>query len=312
MVSRGVLNRSMKDVKTTITEKSEELREKHPVLKTLRAVFLCTVGAFAIAFVLNTFVSTGGLFPGGFAGLALLITRSADKFLGVALPYSAIYLPLNIIPIAIGIRFLGKKFTAYSMYVIILSSIIVDVLPKYVLTYDILLISLFGGILNGAAISVCLYAGACGGGSDFISIFFAEKKGIDCWNYILMANVVILGIAGAVFGWDKALYSIVYQFCTTEAIKTLFHRYHTHTLIIVTDLPEAVYDKISIISGHDATHWKGTGFYGDQKKNVIYSVVESDQVDRVVKEIKDIDPHAFINVLRTEQLEGRFYRSPNE
>ena len=215
-------------------------------------------------------------------------------------------------PIAIGLRHLGRRFTIHSIYVIFLSAVLTDMLPKYVVTYDILLISLFGGILNGAAISLCLYAGACGGGTDFISIFFAERKGIDCWNYILMANVVILGIAGATFGWDKALYSIVYQFCTTEAIKTLFHRYHTHTLIIVTDLPEAVYDKISIITGHDATHWSGKGFYGEEKKNVIYSVVSSDQVDRVVKEIKDIDPKAFINVLRTEQLQGRFYRSPND
>lgn len=285
--------------------------QKKPVVGELKYLICCTIGAVMIAFVINTFVSTGHLFPGGFAGLALLIIRSAERFLGMTLPYSAIYIPLNLIPIFVGIKYLGRRFTLYSVYVIILSSIMTDVLPKYVMTYDILLISVFGGLVNGAAISLCLYVGASGGGTDFISLYFSEKRGIDCWNYILMANVVILGIAGAIFGWDKALYSIVYQFCTTEAIRTLFHRYHTHTLVIITNMPEAVYDCISIITKHDATLFHGTGLYGDANRNLIYSVVSSEQVERVVKEIREIDEHAFINVLRTEQLQGRFYRDPN-
>ena len=79
------------------------------------------------------------------------------------------------------------------------------------ITYDTLLISIFGGILGSAAISICLINGASGGGTDFISIYFSEKKGIDAWNYIFLGNVVILTTAGILFGFDKALYSIIYQ-----------------------------------------------------------------------------------------------------
>ena len=264
-----------------------------------------------IAFVLNSFVSTAGLFPGGFAGLTLLITRSAEKFLGLQIPYSLIYIPLNLIPIYIGVRHLGKRFTGLSVYVIILSSLFVDILPEYAMTYDVLLLTIFGGILDGTAVCLCMYCGACGGGTDFISLYFAEKRGIDAWNYILAGNVVILSIAGLMFGWQKALYSIVYQFCVTQAIQTLYNRYSTHTLIIITNMPEAVYNCIYRLTNHAATMYKGTGLYGHENKSTIYSVVSSNEVDLVVKSIKEIDEHAFVNVLKTEQIAGSFYRHPN-
>ncbi|MBR3147000.1 MAG: YitT family protein [Eubacterium sp.] len=285
--------------------------DKHPKLNDLKAFLLCTAGAFMIAFVINSFVSTAGLFPGGFAGLTLLITRSAEKFMGVNIPYSLIYIPLNAVPIMIGIRHLGKRFTALSVYVIVLSSFLVDLLPQYAMTYDVLLLSVFGGIIDGAAVSLCLYSGACGGGTDFISLYFAEKRGVDTWNYILMANVVILSIAGLMFGWQKALYSIVYQFCVTQTLHTLFNRYSAHTLIIVTNMPEAVYNCIYTLTHHAATLYKGTGLYDNEKRSTIYSVVSSEEVDYVVKRIKEIDEHAFVNVLKTEQLLGSFYRHPN-
>ena len=83
----------------------------------------CTAGALVMAFNLKSFVNTGNLFPGGFAGVTLLILRSCEKYFGLILPYSAIYIPLNMIPIYIGIKYLGKRFTIYSIYVIVLSSI---------------------------------------------------------------------------------------------------------------------------------------------------------------------------------------------
>ena len=136
--------------------------DRHPVLNNVRALIFCTAGAALIAFVLNSFVNTVNLFPGGFAGLTLLITRSAKEFWGMDIPYSLVYIPLNLIPIAVGVKYLGKRFTCLSVYVIFLSSFLVDLMPKYALTYDVLLLSVFGGLLDGAAVALCLYVGASG------------------------------------------------------------------------------------------------------------------------------------------------------
>lgn len=287
-------------------------KDDHYMVRELKRILLVTLGAFIMAFNLKSFVHTGGLFPGGFAGITLLIQQSADQFLGMKLAYSLIYVPINMLPIYIGIKYLGKTFTIYSMYEIILSSILTDLIPETVITYDVLLVAIFGGILNGAAISLCLVAGASAGGTDFISIYMSEKKGIDAWNYILMFNVCILATAGVLFGFDKALYSIIFQFCSTQVIQVLFKKYQKHTLLIITSQPDAVYGKIKVLTHHDATHFKGIGCYQGVERDMLYSVVSSDEVNIVINAIRETDPKAFINVMKTEMIDGRFYKPPKE
>ena len=187
-----------------------------------------------------------------------------------------------------------------------------SMMPSITITYDVLLICIFGGLINGFAICLCLFVGASAGGTDFISIYYSEKKGIDAWNYIFIANIFILGTAGVIFGFDKALYSIIFQFVTTQMIQTLYKHYQKNTLFIITDKPQEVYEKIYDITHHNSTLFKGTGSYEGAERNMVYSVVSSEEVDKVIKEIKDIDPAAFVNAVKTEQVRGRFYTKPNE
>ena len=269
-----------------------------------------TLVSALMAFNLKSFVRTGGLFPGGFVGLTVLIQQIAEVFLHIKIPYSALYLPLNLSPAFIGFKYIGKKFTIYSFYVVFLSGILTDLFPDITITYDTLLIAVFGGLINGTAISLCLQNGASSGGTDFISIYYSEKKGIDAWNYILLANVVILGTAGVLFGFDKALYSIIYQYTGTQMIQILFKRYQKDTLLIITAYPTAVYEKIRELTHHDATLIEGTGCYEGTERHILYSVIGREQVDAVISAIRKIDEKAFINVINTEQVNGRFYRTP--
>ena len=280
--------------------------------KNLRSLLLCTLGAAIYAFNLNSFVAAGGLYPGGFAGITVLVQNIGAIFGGVNIPYTAVYLPLNLIPIYIGIRYLGKRFTFFSVYVIMLSSILADLLPRVEITSDILLISIFGGIITGVAVVLCLLAGASAGGTDFISIYFSEKKGIDTWNYIFIANICILIAAGIIFGFDKALYSIIFQYASTQIIQMLHKRYQKHTLLIITEQPNVIYGRIRAITNHDATLFKGIGCYQGAERNMLYSVVSSDEVDKVMAAIKEADPGAFINSIKTEEIGGWFYSKPNK
>ena len=278
----------------------------------MKRFLFCTIGAVLIAFNIKSFVRTGGLFPGGFSGITLLLQQICSTYFDVSLPYTLVYLPLNLLPIYIGLRYLGKHFTVYSVYVILLSSVLTDMMPAFTITYDVLLICIFGGIINGAAISLCLYVGASGGGTDFISIYFSQKKGIDTWNYIFIANVCILITAGVLFGFDRALYSILFQYTSTQIIQLLHKRYQKHTLLIITEQPSVIYGRIKAITNHDATHFKGVGCYEGTERNMLYSVVSSEEVNRVLAAILEADPGAFVNVMKTEQIGGWFYNRPND
>ena len=288
------------------------MRTKNQVIDTIKRTMMIIAASLIMAVNLKSFVRTGGLVPGGFNGLTVLIQEICVLLWKVEPPFSVINFILNSIPVVISFKFIGKKFTLYSCLMIVLTGLVTDLVPAYVVTTDPLLVAVFGGLFQALAISICLFSGATSGGTDFIAIFLSEKFGIDSWNYIFAGNVVILVIAGALFGWDKALYSIIFQFTSTQVLQTLYKRYQKQTLLIVTNKPDEIYEGIREITNHDATLIKGIGCYRKKECNILYSVVGRDEVRHVLKFVKETDPDAFINMIRTESLSGRFYQRPND
>lgn len=276
-----------------------------------RILVIC-IASLIMATNIKTFVQTGGMIPGGATGLTILIQRALETFLALHIPYTLLNICLNAIPVYIGFRYIGKKFTLYSCLTIFLTGIFTDLIPSYALTYDILLISIFGGIINGFAISMCLSVDATSGGTDFLSIYFSQKTGADSFNIVLGINIVIVSLGGIIFGWDIALYSIIFQYASTQVIHLLYKNYQQQTLFIITNKAAAVCEAISNISHHGATIMKGEGSYEGQERSVVYSVVASFETQRVIAAIKAVDEKAFINAIKTERLQGRFYHKPKD
>lgn len=278
--------------------------------KDLKRIALIVIGSLIMAANIKIFVKAGGLFPGGFTGITILIQRCALKYYNITLPYTPINLILNAFPAIISYKFIGKKFTYLSCLSIFLTSLFTDILPVVPLTYDVLLISIFGGMIMGIGIGICLQAEATSGGTDFIAIFVSQRYGVDAFTYILFGNIALLGIAGLLFGWDAALYSIIFQISSTEMVQINNKRFKRHTLIIVTSFPDEVADIIYDISHHGATRIHADGTYEHTDRPMIYSVVASDEVKKIVARVKKIDEHAFINVIKTDQVDGSFYMRP--
>lgn len=288
------------------------MKNEKTATRELKRFFLIVAAACIMAMNIKSFIRAGNLIPGGFNGLTLLIQQIGTEFFGVQLPFTLVNLLLNSIPVFISFKFIGKKFTGYSCLMIVLSGVLTDILPGYPVTNDILLVCVFGGIINAFAISLCLFADATSGGTDFIAIFFSEKFGIDTWNYIFAANVIVLLIAGRLFDWNEALYSIIFQFASTQVLHFIYKRYQKQTLFIITQKPDEVYESIRDITNHDATLFKGTGCFRKHECNMLYSVVGSDEIRKVVSKIREVDDQAFINTVKTEQITGRFYKRPND
>ncbi|MDR0622985.1 MAG: YitT family protein [Treponema sp.] len=283
---------------------------------TVKRLFLIIAGALLMAFNLNTFVRAGGLIPGGFTGLTLLIKESALRFGGVNIPFSVILYILNAIPAVISFKYIGKWFTLYSGLMVALTGLFTDWMPamfiQTIQLHDMLLSAVFGGLLNGVSICLCLYAGATSGGTDFIAIFISEKFRKDAWGSIFIGNCLILMLAAFIFELDRALYSIIFQFTATAVLSRLYQGYQQKTLLIITGKSREVYEMIRDKTHHDATSFTGIGHYKLTERVMLYSVVSAGEVNELVAEIKKIDAHAFINVIKTEQLNGRFYQRPKD
>ena len=283
---------------------------------TIKRILLIIAGSVLMAFNINTFVHAGGLIPGGLTGLSLLIKESVFRFSNIDIPFSVILYILNAVPAIISFRFIGKWFTLYSCLMILLSGLFADWMPSmfidFLQLHDMLLSAVFGGLLNASAIILCLMAGATSGGTDFVAIFMAERYGKDAWNYIFAGNCVVLVVAAYLFAVDRALYSIIFQFTTTLALNTLYHGYQQKTLLIITNQVDAVYKLIRDETNHDATTFTGIGQYKKTERVLLYSVVAANDVPHLVNEIRKVDPASFINILKTEQLTGHFYKPPKD
>ena len=288
--------------------------DQQPRLKeVLTRVLTIALSSLIVAVNLKSFVAAGDLFPGGFTGITRLIQRCALEFGGVELPFGPINLALNAVPAFISFKLVGKRFTLYSCLTILFTSIFTDLVPAMTITEDKLLICIFGGMINGFAGCLCLWVRVTSGGTDFIAIALSERKNVDAWNYILCGNVVLLAIAGCLFGWEKALYSILFQYATTQVIKALDPDGRRATLLIVTGR-ETAGGVCALIqeTNHTATLIEGVGLYNGDPCVMIYSVVNDGEVRSLARKIRMSDPKAFVNVLRTQRVVGKFYRRPRD
>ncbi|MBR4476444.1 MAG: YitT family protein [Kiritimatiellae bacterium] len=288
-----------------------------------------TLASLIMAIDYRTFVDWGGLYPGGAAGLAMLVQRFSQDICNVfgwnvTVPFGPINLVLNAIPVWIGFKYIGKRFTLQSLYVIFVSGFLTDLVPvdwitSFISEPDLLRLktdpfvtSLFGGIVFGFAIALCLRWNATSGGMDFIAIFLSEKKGRETWNLILAFNATILLIGGFKFGWTGALYSIVYQFVYLQVIHLMYRTYQYQTLTIVTTQPDRVCEAIHRMTHHGATVIEARGGYKGDRKSVVMSVVAADETTHVYALCKTVDPDAFINAVSTSRVIGRFYLRPRD
>lgn len=118
---------------------------------------------------------------------------------------------------------------------------------------------------------------------------------------------ILLALFGILFGWDKALYSIIFQFATTQVINVLYKRYQKSTVLIISEKQDEIVSLIKAVTNHDATLFTGKGGYEGAQRTMIYTVVSTEQEEKLFHEIKLIDPNAFVNVLETKALRGKFF-----
>ncbi len=288
-----------------------------------------TIASLIIAIDYRTFVEWGGLYPAGVTGLSMLLQRIAQHVAdsvgwAVTIPFSPINLVLNAVPVWIGFRYIGRNLTLQSLAVIFLTGLFTDILPTDTLMSfmpaqelariksDPFVTSVFGGIVFGFAMALCLRWNTTTGGTDFIAIYLSERKGRETWNLILAFNASILLAGGFEFGWTGSLYSIVYQFISLQVLHLMYRTYQYQTLFIVTKNAPRICEAIYRFTHHGATVMDAKGAYKGEPRSMVMSVVAADETPHIYTLCKSIDPDAFINTVSTSRIIGRFYLRPRD
>ena len=275
---------------------------------TVAAVF---VSALIQSYALQVFVRPAGIISGGFTGMAMLVERLGE-LKGLNIPMQVTMLLLNI-PVAIlCCKGISIRFTIFSLVQVFLSSIFLQIFNFSPIFTDEVLNVIFGGVIFGSAIVIALRGNASTGGTDFIALFVSNRTGLSIWSYVFFGNAVMYCFYGAIFGWKHAGYSIIFQFISTRMISAFHHLYELVTLQATTMKGQQVVDAYISHFRHGMSCVEAMGGYSKKKMYLLNTVISAYEVNNAIHIMQEADEHIIINVLRTQQFVGRFYRAPLE
>lgn len=282
--------------------KSKKIRYLYTFIAVLSSSLLQT-------FAIKTFVQSAGLLSSGFTGVAILIDRIASLY-GGHISTSFALIALNLPVALLCYKSISPKFTFFSCLQVIMTSTFLQILSFNPIFNDIILDVAFGGFIYGLSIVLALKGNASTGGTDFIALYISNKMGKSIWSYVFVFNTCILCIFGYIFGWIYAGYSIIFQFISTKTIEAFHHRYERLTLQITTKKAEEVINKYVENYRHGVSCVEAIGGYSHEKMYLLHTVISSYEESDIVGLIRQVDPHAIVNVLRTENFYGGFYQAP--
>ena len=272
--------------------------------------FACVFcSSLIMAATTKTFVRPAHLLSGGFMGIALLVDMIADLF-GKSIPTAFTLVVLNVPVALICAKKISKRFVFFSLLQVFLTSFLLQIIPNYPLFDEQVLIVVVGGYIWGMSIVLALKAGASSGGTDFIALYFANKNGREIWMQVFAFNAMILCVFGVIFGFDKAGYSILFQFISTKTISTFHTRYKRVMLHIYTVKKDEVVDTYLEKFHHGITALDGYGGYSHHPVSYLTAIVSSYEVGDVLEALKETDPKIIVSVTKVENFIGRFYNKP--
>lgn len=264
------------------------------------------IGALIASIGLELFLIPNNVIDGGVVGLSIMAS-----FLTGDLPLGIFLVTFNIPFLFLGYKHIGKNFVVATVVAIIMLSFcseVVEHLPK--VTDDSFLAAIFGGIIDGIGVGIIMRAGGSLDGTEIVAIIVDRHSPFSVGEVVMFINLFILSGAGLLFGWDKAMYSLVAYFVIAKMIDVVTKGLEeTYAVMIVTNIPHEVTEELNkTFRGVTLLHGEG-GYTGDPKE-ILYCVVNRLEVTKLKDTVLEMDEHAFVTVNAVHDIVGgRFKKS---
>ncbi len=257
---------------------------------------------------MNIFLIPANVYSSGFTGIAQLLSKVLTDYTPFHLSVGILLLLLNI-PVAIlGWIKVGKSFTIYSFLSVVLSSFFLELIPIIHVSNDILLNAVFGGVIIAVGVGLTLKWGASTGGLDIIAMILSRLKDKPIGPYMFILNGIIVVTAGFLYGWEKALYTLVFLYTSTRVIDTIHTRHHKLTAFIITkkadEMKKAIHSKL--VRG--ITMIPAKGAFSNETRDMLMIVITRYELFDLERIIHEVDPDAFTNIIQTTDVYGFFRR----
>ena len=276
------------------------------VKESMLKVIVASIGGFVIAVAMNWFLIPSGVYSTGFTGLAQILTQVLQ---GTAFAFgeNVWFLVLNLPLIVLAWIMLGRSFTIITLISVLATTIFIGLIPQYaVIPGDQTLNAVFGGVLLAIGTGITIKFGASTGGFDIVALIFARFSDRSVGLYLFVLNFLIAILAGELFGWSTALYTIVFIYVTSKVVDEIHTSNQRLTIFIITnhadDITTALHQHI--IRG--ITQMPAIGTYSRAEKSTLMMVIERHELRDIERICRDADETVFINVVATDSVVGYF------
>ena len=263
-----------------------------------------TIGILLAAIALEVFLIPNKIIDGGITGVSIILSFLTNINLSIFI------IILNVPFLLLGFRHLGKNFLIQSTVAMALFSVLLEIFKQVdVVTNDVLLATVFGGILLGIGVGFVIRYGACLDGVETVAILINKKTSFSVGQVILLVNLVIYMVAGILFGWDRALYSIMTYFITYKLIDIVSEGLEqAKAALIITNNSEEIARSIYKKLGRPVTFIEGEGLISG-KKVVLYVVVTRIELRELKKIVEADDVSAFMTITDVSEIVGQHIKS---
>lgn len=280
-------------------EKSAEVSKFSTFMKWVKNLLFLTIGAIITAFALESFLVPNNIIDGGVIGISMIVSHITKLNLGLLI------LIINTPFIIMAFKKMGAKFVVQTVYANIILAVFLNLFHHYKVTGDLLLSTVFGGIILGFGVGVILKHEGSLDGTEMLSLVVARRFGCSVGEFIMGINVFIYLAAGKVFSWESAMYSIMTYFIASKVIDMVMEGLNSSKSVrIISDeataIGQALIEKLDI----SVTYLQGIGGYTGQDKDLIYCVISRLELPKMLDIIKEIDSNAFVSVVDVHEVYG--------
>lgn len=281
---------------------------------------LILIGTFIMAAGFVLFINPYKIVPGGVYGIAIVIhylTEGVFSFWPLGIPIGLLGLTMDIPLTILGMKILGPRFGIKTVVGFILTASFMDLLG-YLIGQDdplklgdqVLLASIFGGVMIGFGLGLVFRSRATSGGSDIIATIINKYTGLPLGQLMIIVDSVIVLVGLAAFGdWKIPLYSWIVIYITGKVIDiTLRGISYEKTMFIISDRHEDIRHKIIHDLNRGGTIFVGKGMYQENEKNMIYTNVSRREYQILKDYIREVDPEAFVTVIDANEILGKGFK----
>ncbi|QIL46588.1 YitT family protein [Vagococcus coleopterorum] len=261
---------------------------------------------------LNMFLIPANVFSSGLPGIAQLVSGAFDKFLGMQFETGILIFVLNIPIFLLSWLKLGKSATVYSFLAVVAMSLSTMIIPVVTVTQDTLLNSLVGGVIVGISAALCLKFGFTTGGLDIVALVIAKTTGRSVASLMFLQNLVIIAVAGLMYDWQTAIYTILSIYCLSVVVDKLHTSSQKVTAFIISSKSQEVVDKLKVNIPRGMTLLDAKGAFSNSSSTVIMTVVSRYELYDLEKYVYEIDEKAFVNIVPTQRVLGQYWNEDQQ